>query len=337
MMAPLEPPVLATVYRGDVPEARYRGHVAVVAADGTVLASIGDPHVLTTLRSCVKPLQALPFLRDAADRLGATSEEIAVACASHGGEPIHVRTVSRLLRRAHLDEGALACGPQPPINQAAADDLVAAGLPPRPIHNNCSGKHAAMLAACVVRGWPTEGYERVAHPLQAAVAEAMGAFVGDLHTAPRAVDGCGLPTYGMPLSALAGGFAGAQSDRAFRRCQEAMAGHPMLVGGTGRFDTALLEAYGDVVTAKIGGAAVWVATVRPSGPGIAIKIEAGVDTAVAPVALAALQRLGAIPDPPPASLEAHAHPPLRNWAGDVVGETRVNASELDALASARAL
>jgi len=315
---------LATAYRGDIAEARYRGHVAVVAADGTVLGAIGDPATVTALRSCVKPLQALPFVRDAVDELGVTPDEIAVACASHNGEDIHVRAVATLLARAGLNEGALACGPQPPMGPTAARELIAAGLPARPIHNNCSGKHAGMLAACVVAGWTTEGYQRIDHPMQRSVAAAMDEYLGHhLSRAPVAVDGCGLPTYGVPLSALARGFAAAQTDAAFRRCQEAMAAHPMMVAGTGRFDTALLEDFGTAVTAKIGGAAVWVACARPAGPGVAVKLEGGVDSAVAPIALATLRSLGLLPDRVTPGLAAYARPVLRNWAGEPVGEIRV--------------
>jgi len=146
------PALLATTWRGAVPEVRVRGHIAVVDPEGRLAFALGDPDVLTTLRSCVKPLQALPFLRLAADAIGAGEEEVAIACASHSGEPVHVETVARLLGRVDLDEGSLACGPQLPFDSAAADARIRAGLPPRRIDNNCSGKHAAMLAACVVAG-----------------------------------------------------------------------------------------------------------------------------------------------------------------------------------------
>ena len=325
------PPVLASVWRGDICEARLRGHVAVVDATGAVLAALGDAGAVTTLRSCVKPIQAVPFVRDALDQIGAEQDELAVACGSHNGEPRHVATVRRLLGRVGLDDAALACGPQPPFDEASARRLFAQGEEPGAVHNNCSGKHAAMLATCVVRGWRIDGYIAPDHPCQQAVTAALAEAMGPgLMTAPRAVDGCGLPTYAMPLSTLAAAFASSQADPAFGRCQDAMAARPFMVAGTGRFDTALLDAAGDRLTCKIGGAAVWVAAIRPKGPAVALKLEAGGD-GVAPVAVAVLQRLGVLGSQLPEGLREFATSPLRNWARRVVGETRAEASVIGAL------
>ncbi|HKR98548.1 MAG TPA: asparaginase [Candidatus Dormibacteraeota bacterium] len=315
-----EPALLATAWRGDVPEAEYRGHVAVVDATGRVVDALGDPDAITTLRSCVKPLQALPFIRLAVDRLGAPEDEVAIACSSHSGEPEHVAVVQRLLSRAGLDEASLACGPQLPFDEHAAAARIRAGTGLQRIDNNCSGKHAAMLATCVAAGWPVLGYERRDHPMQRAVAEAMGELLGsDLSEAPYGIDGCGLPTYGLPLQTVARAFAAGQADHAFRRGLDAMAAHPHLVAGTGRFDTALLAAVGDRVASKIGGAAIWAGALRPDGPGIAVKLEAGADPAIPAVALAVLRRLGVQPD----GLETMQRPVLRNWSGDEVGEIRI--------------
>lgn len=304
-------------------EARIRAHVAVVDAPGQVVSSAGSPDVETTLRSCVKPLQALPFLRLAAESLGAGDAEIAIACASHQGEDEHVATVRGLLARAKVPEEALRCGPQLPSDETSAYRLLASGGTPLPVHNNCSGKHAAMLATCAVMGWPLVGYMNPAHPCQQAVTGAMQEMLGvDLGTAPRGIDGCGLTTFGIPLAAIARGFAAASADPAFRRAQDAMAARPLLVAGTGRFDTALLEVAGARLTAKIGGAAVWAAVVRPSGPGVAIKLEAGAGDAIPVVALAVLQHLGFLERELPDRLLPFASMTLRNWAGRDVGEIR---------------
>ena len=323
--------MLATVWRGNVPEARIRGHVAVVDAEGQVNASAGDPQATTPLRSCVKPLQALPFVRLAADHLGAAEAEIAIACASHQGEDEHVATVRGLLAKAGVPESALGCGPQLPSDEATARRLLASGGTPLPIHNNCSGKHAAMLATCAVMGWPLDGYLDPSHPCQQAITAAMSeAFDLDLASGPSGIDGCGLTTYGTPLAAIARAFAAASSDAAFQRCADAMAAHPHLVAGTGRFDTALLGAVGARLTAKIGGAAVWAAVVRPGGPGVAIKLESGSFDAVPVVATAVLQRLGILNADLPVALQPFARLPLRNWAGTTVGQT---APEPEALSS----
>jgi L-asparaginase II len=321
--------VLATVWRGTVVEARIRGHVAVVDGEGNLLTSTGTPDAETTLRSCVKPIQALPFLRSAADRLEADVAEIAIACASHQGEDEHLATVRGLLAKARVPEDALRCGPQLPSDEATARRLLASGGVPRPIHNNCSGKHAAMLATCAVMGWPLEGYMEPAHPCQQAVTAALEEMLGvDLASASHGIDGCGLRTYGTPLSAIAGGFAVASADPAFQRAQEAMATFPFLVTGTGRFDTALLETSGDRLTAKIGGAAVWAAVVRPDGPGIAIKLEAGGGEAIPVVAVAVLQHLGVLQTDLPDRLRPFERLTLRNWAGREIGEVRPERVEM---------
>jgi L-asparaginase II len=299
-----------------------RGHVAVVDRWGTVIGARGDPDTVTTLRSCVKPLQALPFVDHAADQLGVSDAELAVACASHSGEPVHVETVRRLLGRADLDEQALSCGPQLPYDDESAKAILAAGAEPGRIHNNCSGKHAAMLAVVTVRGWPCDGYGAFEHPLQDEIRQVMGRFGEvNLDAAPFGIDGCGLPTHGVSLRVLARMFAAASSDPGFRRCQDAMAAHPHLVGGRGRFDTALLAAAGQEITCKVGGAAVWVALRRPDGPALAIKLEAGEAAALPAVALAALDALGWLSPATARSpgLAGFRRPALRNWEGALVG------------------
>jgi len=325
------PPVLATVWRGGVCEGRIRGHVAVATAAGEVIGSAGDPNTVTTLRSCVKPLQALPFVRLAADELGVTEAEVAIACASHQGEDVHLATVRGLLGKARVSESALGCGPQLPYNEEAARRLLASGGAPQPIHNNCSGKHAAMLATCAVMGWSLDGYKDSAHPGQRAVTRAMEEMLGlDLAGGPQGIDGCGLTTYGTPLVAIARGFAAASADPAFRRCQDAMVANPHLIAGSRKFDTALLAEAGTRVTAKIGGAAVWAAVVRNGGPGVAVKLEAGSADAIPVVAIAVLQRLGVLDRELPDPLCGFATLALHNWAGTEVGDIR---AEHDALGS----
>lgn len=322
----MTPALLAEIWRGDVCEVVVRGHVAVVAADGALLAWCGDPETRTTLRSTVKPLQALPFVAGAATAMGVTTEEIAIACASHEGEPRHVEVVRRLLARADLDERALSCGPQWPYSVDAAYALVRAGETAQAVHNNCSGKHAAMLCACVHNGWPTEGYAAFDHPLQKEIRRRMSAFAGiRLADTPRGIDGCGLPTHGVPLRYLATMFAAASAAGGdLARCQDAMAAEPFMVGGAGRFDSLLLGWAGASLTAKSGGAAVWACVARGGGPAVAVKLEAGAGTSMAPIALAVLRRLQLLPssDMPDALCELERGV-LHNWAGDRVGETRV--------------
>jgi L-asparaginase II len=319
-----QPAHLATVRRGTALEAVIRGHVVVVDSRGGVLGAAGDPNAVTTLRSCVKPIQALPLVGVASDhQLDVSDAELAIACASHGGEPAHVAVVLQLLGRVGLGEEALTCGPHLPMDDEAAQAILAAGGRPARLTNNCSGKHAGMLAVCAARGLPVAGYAAFDHPLQAEIRGLMGDLAGlDVESSPVGVDGCGLPTHGLPLSGLARMFAAASVDRGFQRCQAAMAAHPHLVAGRGRFDTALLDVAGSTLTVKGGAAGVWVAVRRPDGPGLAIKLEGGDQSAISAVAIAALHRLGwltpaELADP---RLVEFARPPLRNWAGAVVGE-----------------
>ncbi len=300
--------------------------MTVAGGDGTVLGAAGDPAAVTTLRSCVKPIQALPLVR-VAEQLDLSDAELAIACASHGGEPAHLEVVERLLGRVGLDERALSCGPQLPMDTESAEAVLTAGGGPRPLTNNCSGKHAGMLAVCVVRGWPAAGYADFDHPLQVEIRGIMSRLSGvDLEHAPVGIDGCGLPTHGLPLNALARMFAAAAAgEPGFLRCQRAMEANPHLVAGRGRFDTALLTVGGHAVTVKGGAAGVWVAVRRPDGPALAIKLEGGEQSAISAVALAALRQLGwlspaELADP---RLAGFGEPPVLNWAGATVGEVRV--------------
>lgn len=315
-------PVVAEVVRSGLVESRHRGAVAGLAADGTQVVSAGDTVVPFFPRSANKPLQATAMLRAGAELDG---ELLALAAASHSGEDYHVDGVRKILSGAGLTESDLGCPPSWPLDLQTARRLIARGEGMSRIRMNCSGKHAAMLATCAVMGWPLDGYMELGHPCQQAVSRALQEMLGiDLDTAHRGIDGCGLTTYGIPLMAIARGFAVASADAAFRRAQEAMAAHPFLVAGTGRFDTALLEVAGADLTAKIGGAAVWAAVVRTGGPGIAIKLESGSGEAIPVVAIALLQQLGVLSFDLPERLRPFATLTMRNWAGRDVGEIRAD-------------
>lgn len=314
-----------------------RGHVVAVAHGGQLLAAAGDPCAVTPLRSCLKPVQAIPFTRWAADEVGAAEDEVAIACASHHGEPVHVTTVLRLLARCGLKEDDLSCGAHLPYDPSAARTLVASGLPPRRVHNNCSGKHAAMLATCVTRGWPVQGYARPGHPLQREIRRILGELAGeDVESAPWGVDGCGLPTPGLPVSALARALGAAAGDAAGSRNLRAMARHPLLVAGSTGFDSRLLAAAGDTLTVKGGGAAVWAAVHRTARSAVVIKFEAGDGQAMSAVATAVLGALGWLRGPAGAALAADRRPVLRNWAGETVGDVLVTEEWLEPFLSAAA-
>lgn len=314
--------------RGEALESEHRVHVAVVRADGSLLARAGEPERLTVLRSAAKPFQALPLVEEGVlEALGIREEELAVACASHSGEPEHLAHVSALLARSGSGESDLECGPHPPLGEGAARALAASGAEPRPIHNNCSGKHAGMLALAVHMGWPRAGYSRAGHPVQdrmrAEVARWTGVPAWDIR---GGVDGCGVVCFGVPLRAAARAFAAlaraAASDEAAGRVVSAMTGNPFLVGGTGRLCTVLMQAAGGGLLVKVGAEGVYGAALTDGALGIALKVEDGARRAAEVALVGVLDRLGFLPSHADLG-ERYRNPPVRNTRGEEVGRVRV--------------
>jgi L-asparaginase II len=201
-------PVLVEVMRGAIVESRHCGAIVVLEPDGRIIAQSGDVNLITSTRSTIKPIQAIPFVASGAlDRFNITERELAVVCASHGGEPFHTETVAALLERIGLDENHLRCGAHVPYNEGAARQLESEGRAYTQLHNNCSGKHAGMLATCLHEGWSIEDYTAKEHPLQQriiSIFRQLGELPEDL---PIATDGCSAPTFGVPLKSLALTFA----------------------------------------------------------------------------------------------------------------------------------
>jgi L-asparaginase II len=318
----LDAPV-AAVWRGDLIESVHRGRYVVRDTQGKKRDSLGDPEAYVCLRSSAKPFQALPLVfSGAADAFRITDEELAVACASHNAEPRHLAAVRSILRKAGLSEDDLQNGAHPPRHPLTAVRLARSGEEPRPIHGNCSGKHAGMLAVCVRGGWDPAGYRDPEGPLQKLVRRTVAKLCGIEPEAVRvAGDGCGVPVFALPLEGLALGFArlaaGGADDfpedllEAVRRVREAMRTHPFVVAGTARFDTGLMEAT-DLV-AKSGAEGVFAAG-SPEGWGLALKVSDGAGRAVAPAALAALSQRGV---PVPAEMKTRK---VTDLNGKVVGE-----------------
>ena len=319
--------VVAT--RGGLVESRHRVHAAVVGADDRLAAAAGDPGEVTFWRSCAKPFQVMPLVATGGfDRAGWGDDQLALACASHGGEPEHVALAAGMLSSLGLEEGDLACGPHDPLSARGARLVRESGIRPSRLHNNCSGKHAAMLARAVVEGWPHEGYEQPAHRVQrdctAAVAEWCGVHDGDL---AQAVDGCGVVVYALPLEAMARAFgrlarAARGGDDVSARIAHAMVTRPFLVGGTDRFDTVLMEETEGRVLAKVGAEGVHTLALLDQGVGLAVKPEDGSPRAQFPAVLRLLQHLDALPATLPARLADIAVRPVRNTRGEVVGDVR---------------
>lgn len=325
-------PVLVEVVRGTIVESRHSGSIAIADAQGRLVLALGDVARPVFPRSAVKALQAIPLVESgAADAFGLGEDELAVACASHSGDPVHVEAVRSLLAKAGLDESYLACGAHWPVSETATRELMRAGRRPQAIHNNCSGKHAGMLAAAVHLGLEPRFYERPDHPLQIMIARIISETCGAaLDPSRMGVDGCSLPTYALPLSALAQGFArlgtgeGLTPERASaaQRLVNACFASPVLVAGEGRFDTIVMRALAPSVFVKGGAEGVHCAALPELGLGLALKMDdgakRGAERALGEVLAALLPRASAV-------LGEQLQGELLNWRGISVG--RVAASK----------
>lgn len=310
-------PVLVTLTRGGVAESVHRVHVAVTGADGSLLASAGDPDLVAFMRSSAKPIQAIPLVESgAAEAFGLEDRHLAIACASHMGMEMHTEAAGDLLRRAGLGPAHLRCGPHLPESREAADALVRAGRRPEPIHNNCSGKHAGMLATCAHMGWNLGTYLEPEHPLQRRIRDVLE----EMSAAPPLLgtDGCGVPTFGLPLRAMARAFAGLGGERG-RRLAGAMAAHPMLISGPDHLNTELLMAHGADLVTKGGAEGVWCYGLRARALGLALKVEDGASRPLGPALMAVLHALD-LPGGRDERLEHYRRPAIRNTLDRVVGE-----------------
>jgi L-asparaginase II len=333
-------PILAEVFRGKLLESRHAGAIAIADADGRLLLALGDVERKVFPRSAVKALQAIALVESgAADTFGLGEHELAVACASHSGDRVHVEAVRSLLAKAGLDESYLACGAHWPVSERAMRELMRVGRRPQAIHNNCSGKHAGMLAAAMHLGLDPRGYERPEHELQIMIAGIISETCGiALDPGGMGIDGCSLPTWPLPLAALARGFArigtgrGLQPARAraVERLRQGCFGFPILVAGEGRFDTMAIRALAPDLFVKGGAEGVHCAALPRLGLGLALKIDDGAqraDERVLAEVLAALlpEARSALAD----QLEAE----LCNWRGLRVGRISAGPALLQALAA----
>lgn len=317
------------VTRGDTVECRHRVHAAVVDSGGTLIARARSPGLVTMWRSCAKPFQVLPFLASGGfDQLGWGPEQLALSCASHGGEPEHVALAARMLDSIGLEEGDLACGPHEPMASRGVKLGRERGVPWSRLHNNCSGKHAAMLARAFTATWPIAGYERADHPVQRAVLAEVASWTGvPLDDMPLGVDGCGVTVMALPLERMAVAYARwaravTGGEELPARTAAAITAHPFLFGGTDRFDTVLIEETRGAVISKVGAEGVHCAAVPGLGLGIAIKVEDGATRAQYVALLKALQSMGAVPDELPPRLAEWQRRPIRNTRGEIIGEVR---------------
>ena len=306
----------------------HYGSVAVVDAGGGLIFAAGDPHYLTTTRSALKPLQALPFVASGGpDRFGFSREQVALLCASHSGEPRHVAAVADMLKRIGCTPADLQCGIHPPMFYTATDEVPPVDAKFTALHHNCSGKHTGMLAYCRMCGLPTESYLDFEHPLQQAIRVAVAHLTGVAEQDLVAgIDGCSAPNYAVPLDRLAHAFARLATVTADERYGSApatlagaMSAHPEMVSGERRNDLILMSAgRGDWVT-KVGAEGVQAIGVRSRELGIALKVIDGNARGLHPATVSILDQLGLLDDEQRAQLESWREPVIRNYRGVETG------------------
>jgi L-asparaginase II len=324
---------VVVVTRGTLVESEHLICYAIADADGRVLQSRGDIDRLVYMRSSAKPLIATAVVASgAADRFSFSSEEIALAAASHSGEPKHVETALHMLAKSGLGETALRCGAHAPMHEPSAEALCALGQLPRAVHNNCSGKHAAILALAMHRGADPGGYLAPDHPAQAEILDVCAQLLGIARERMEiGVDGCGIPVIAVPLRTAAQFFAKLSEPQRFpkqlvpalQRVIAAMVEHPEYVAGSNRFDTDLMKASRPNVLAKGGAEGYHASAALRRGLGMTVKVADGNYRAVAPFVVDCLRSLGVLDDVQVSALATYRVPKVRNHAGLAVGEIRL--------------
>ena len=332
-------PTLVDVLRGGIVESSHRGALAIVDADGALHTALGDIDRPVFPRSAIKVLQALPLVESgAADQFGLSDEELALACASHGGEEVHAKTAASMLAKAGLDVDALECGAHWPYEDAATKNLARSGQAPSALHNNCSGKHSGFvclgcgLAGNADRRGFLRGYVQPGHAVMREVTAAIQASTGyDLTDTAVGTDGCSIPTYAVPLRHLAHAFARVATGvglreghaRAARRLRQAVARAPFMVAGTGRFDTRVMQLLGERLFCKVGAEGMFCAALPSLGLGVAIKMDDGNNARACEVVMAAVMlSLVQMNDTERDFISRLATPTLKNWNGIEVGALR---------------
>jgi L-asparaginase II len=321
-------PVLVELTRGSMVESVHRGSIAILDADGRMRLSLGDVESPVYSRSSLKPMQAIPLVESgAAQAFGLSDEEVALACASHSGEPMHTERVSTWLERLGLSESDLACGAHASRYEPVAEAMVRRGEKPTRVFNNCSGKHTGFLT--VARHWDiaTNGYEQVSHPVQQAVAAALREL-SDAKELTYGIDGCAAPNFATSLTQFARAAArmaspirlSAERAAASRRLLSAMIAHPELVSGTGRACAILMRAATGRAAVKAGAEGFFAGWIPTSGLGIAIKIDDGAGRAAETTIAAVLDALGLL-DYSEAARKI-LRTPILNTRGATVGERR---------------
>lgn len=320
-------PILAEILRGSAVESFHRGAFAVSNAEGKIIQTQGDITRNIFPRSAIKAFQCVPLIESGAtDRFGFVDEDIALACSSHNGEAEHVRVAASMLAKAGIKEAAYECGSHWPDRMDDKSALIKAAQSPRAIHNNCSGKHAGMLALAKHLGAPLENYVKREHPVQQAVAKTLDHYCNaNTANAPCGIDGCSVPTWAMPLTHLAQGFAKLfEADNTTgQRIASAASSHPFLIAGTNKFDSKIMAAVPRLFI-KVGAEGVYCGAIPHASIGFALKIDDGAKRGAEVAVASMLAKLGCWTSAEKTTLETFTHLRMTNWRKLEVGETRAN-------------
>lgn len=332
--------ILSKVIRGETIESVHRGHLIVVDGAGNDVFKLGNPETVTFWRSAAKSFQVMPFIKSgAAEQLGFSEKEIALACGSHSGENFHVAAATKMLKKVGLNETDLQCGTHLPFDEKAAEALIKSGEKPTQLHNNCSGKHAAMLAYAKYIGADLETYLKMENPLQKEILQVVSEFTETPEDEIAiGIDGCSAPNFAVSIRAMARSFAklvnppenfDQETKTACRKIVSATLAFTEMIGGSNRLDTLIMQAGKEKIISKVGAEGVYSAGVLPcekwkDGLGIAFKIEDGDDKRARPVtAIELLRQLGILEKE---DLKTLSPMPLKSRRGDTVGEVMTTIS-----------
>ena len=326
-------PRLLVVRRGQKEESFHRGRAVVATATGETVLSIGDIEAPVFPRSAIKPIQAIQLATSgAAEKFGLSDAEIALACGSHSGSPLHVATAQSILKKIGSSSDDLDCGVHWPLDSGESRALAARGEEPTVLHNNCSGKHCGFLAVGAVRGLDVDGYTNASHPIMREVTKAISFMTGvELDESQACIDGCAIPAFSMPLVSVATGFARLGTGEGLSplfassvaRIRSAVVHNPIMLSGAGRFDTCITAECRGVVFVKSGAEGVMAASIPALGYGLAVKIDDGAYRAATAVMAEllwhVLEKHRLATTKAMALLNRHACFHLRNWNGTTVG------------------